>query len=116
MIALERNNRHLLSTLHCALALHSEIVVPASALAQAWRGGPRSAPLAKLIAKTSVDPLDGVRAREAGERIGARGTDDVADAHVFCCALERRAVIVTSDPGDMTALAEPGESPALIGI
>jgi len=116
LIALERDNRRLRATLHSALALHAEIVVPATALAQTWRGGPRSAPLAKLVGKSEVDLLDEGRAKETGERIGSRGTSDVADAHVFCCALERQAVIVTSDPSDMEALAGANESLALIGV
>jgi hypothetical protein len=35
---------------------------------------------------------------------------------VICCAVERDAVVVTSDPDDMEALTEPGESLPLIAI
>lgn len=90
--------------------------MPTSALAQAWRGGPRSARLARLVDHSEVDPLDEFRAKQIGERIGSRGTSDVTDAHVFCCAIEYQAALVTSDPGDMEALAAPDESLLLIAI
>ena len=56
------------------------------------------------------------RAKQAGERLGSRDTSDVSDAHVICCAVERDAVVVTSEPDDMEALTEPGESLPLIAI
>jgi hypothetical protein len=68
------------------------------------------------VRDAEIDALDEARAKEVGARIGARETTDVADAHVFCCALERRAVLITSDPSDMEALARPGERLELIAI
>jgi hypothetical protein len=56
------------------------------------------------------------RAKEVGVRLGGRGADDVADAHVACCAVERRAAIVTSDRADIEALIEPGERVGLIAV
>jgi hypothetical protein len=41
---------------------------------------------------------------------------DVADAHVVCCAVERRAAIATSDQDDIEALIEPDESLRLIAV
>lgn len=89
--------------------LAGEIVIPASVLGQVWRGGPRSARLARLIAGAEVDVLDERRAREVGERLGARGGSDVVDAHVACCAGERDAAVATADVDDLHALALPGE-------
>lgn len=99
-----------------ASELGIRLLIPASALAQAWRGGPRSARLARLIAGCDIDSLDEPRAKEVGVRLGVRGDSDVADAHAVCCAVERRAPIATSDPGDIEALAEPGESLTLIPV
>lgn len=84
-------------------------VIPASVLGQVWRGGPKAARLAKLLEVAEVDALDEGRAREVGVRLGARGRRDVVDAHVVCCAIEREAVILTSDPSDMEALIGPDE-------
>jgi hypothetical protein len=93
-----------------------EILIPSSALAQVWRGGPRSARLVRLIAGCQSDSLDEARAREVGERLGSRGRSDIVDAHVVCCAVDRGADLVTSDPDDMKALAEPTERLVLISV
>jgi hypothetical protein len=93
-----------------------EVVIPASIVAEVWRGGSRAAPLARLFDASEIDPLDEMRAREVGVRLGARAVKDVGDSHVVCCALARDAKIVTSDPEDMRALAEPGESLSVISI
>lgn len=96
--------------------LETTLVIPASALAQVWRGGPRSASLARLIAAAESDSLDERRAKEVGERLGSRGASDVADAHVVCCALEHRAAVITSDPDDMEALASADERLTLVPV
>jgi hypothetical protein len=93
-----------------------DAVIPAAALAQAWRGGPRSAMLARLLSAADVDALSERRAKEIGERLGGREASDVTDAHVVCCAVERRGTIVTSDPDDIRRLAAPEESLALIAV
>ena len=41
---------------------------------------------------------------------------DVPDAHVVSCALERRAVVATSDSGDLTALCAPDEPLVLVAV
>lgn len=72
-------------------------------------GWAKAARLAKLLEVAEVDALDEGRAREVGVRLGVRGGRDVVDAHVVCCAVEREAVIVTSDRKDMEALIGPDE-------
>lgn len=94
----------------------SETVIPATALAQVWCGGPRSARLAQLVESATVDELGEERAKEVGVRLAARGGADVADAHVVCCAQERRATVATSDEVDIRALENPGEPLALIVV
>jgi hypothetical protein len=116
LIAFERGDHEVKAILWGALALSSRVTVPASALAQVWRGGPGSASLARLIDAGEVDPLDEERAKEIGVRLGLRDASDVADAHVVCCALEQRATVATSDSDDIQALAKPGESLTLIPI
>jgi hypothetical protein len=117
LIAFERGDRHVKAILTTALALKSRIFVPASVLAQVWRGGPGAAPLARLLeAGQVVDPLAETRAKEIGLRLGERDANDVVDAHVVCCAVQFRAAIATSDPKDIRALAAPGEQLALIAI
>jgi hypothetical protein len=116
MIAFERANEGVAALIEHAAKIQAQVVVPASALAQTWRGGPRSARLAQLIANSESDPLDEARAKEVGERLGGRDATDIADAHVVCCALDRGAVLVTSDPIDAKALAEPGERLTVVSV
>lgn len=96
--------------------LGEDLVVPASALAQVWRGGPKSARLAKLIAGCDVDALDRKRAKEVGTRLGERDGDDIADGHVACCAVELHGMVVTSDRRDIEALIEPGEPVRVVAV
>jgi hypothetical protein len=116
LIAFERAEKRTAAFLEEVIEGEEEITIPASALAQAWRGGPRSARLARLIAGAASDQLDEARAKEVGERLGKRDAADVADAHVVCCALDHGAALITSDPDDMTALADVGERLALVAI
>jgi hypothetical protein len=93
-----------------------ETVIPASALAQVWRGGPKAARLSQLLGGSDIDSLDEDRAKQVGVRLGARRGKDVADAHVACCAVERQAIVATSDRDDIKALIEPGEPVRLIAV
>jgi hypothetical protein len=117
LIALERGDQAVRDTVRDAVDDDvAEITVPAGALAQIWRGGPRSASLAQLLEGFKIDPLNEPRAKEVGVRLGARDRTDVTDAHVVCCAVERQAAIVTSDPKDMAALTGTGEPISLIAV
>lgn len=114
LIGFERGSEMMSVLVAEAEELGDDIVIPASALAQVWRGGPKAARLARLIDGSGVDALDEARAREVGRRLGARGGKDIADAHVVCCAAGLNAAIVTSDPDDTEALIGPGEDLELI--
>lgn len=84
----------------------SVIAVPAGVLAQAWRGGPRQARIARLMAdpRVSIPPLDDVTARAVGLLCGRRGHPDVVDVHVALHARQHRRQVVTSDEDDMRAV------------
>lgn len=116
LIAVERGNKDLVALIRGALDLGYPIVIPATVLAQVWRGGPRAARLGRLLDAGDVDVLGAMRAREIGLRLGERDANDVADAHVVCCAAEFRVAVLTSDPGDIQALTRPGEEVAVIAV
>ncbi len=79
--------------------------VPASVVAQVWRGGAgRQAPLAAFLARCRVGVLDESRARRVGLLLADSGTTDIADAHVVVTA-ESGDLIITSDPVDIARLA-----------
>ena len=91
---------------HRALLLRRVVpTVPSAVVAQCWRGTPRQAQLARLLAGCEVETLDDARARAAGTLVGRARTTDVVDASVVEGALRRGDVIISSDEGDLTAIA-----------
>jgi hypothetical protein len=106
LIALERNERQVVTLLARALERELAIVVPAGVIAQVWRDGRRQVCLARFLAAEEVElePLDDRRARAAGQLCGVRRTTDIVDASVVLCARARRHRIVTSDPDDLARL------------
>jgi predicted nucleic acid-binding protein len=116
LIAVERRDRKAWALLVEARERGTTTIVPSTALAQAWRGGPRSAPIAMLLAASVVDELDEERAKQVGGRLGASGTSDATDAHVACCASKRNAAVATSDPDDIAALAPASGRLTLIDL
>ena len=107
LLAIERGNRRLWARLNAADD-PAKIQVPAGAIAQAWRGGPRQAPLARALKTCDEVPLDGLLAREAGALCGQTGTADAIDASVAVTAswAARRddVAVVTSDRSDIGPL------------
>lgn len=103
LIALERHDRRIVALLQEA----SGVVVPAGVVAQVWRGSGRQARTARLLraAETVIEPLDADVARVVGILCGDRGSTDVIDASVAVAALQRGAVVVTSDPAEIERLA-----------
>ncbi len=78
-------------------------------VAQVWRGGTgRQAPLARLLAGTDVAPVDDRLGRRAGMLLARGGQSDAIDATVVCLAADGDDIL-TSDPGDLRALAEAAE-------
>jgi predicted nucleic acid-binding protein len=106
LVAVERNDRFVASLLAVARRDGHVIAIPAGALGRVWRDGRRQARLARLLAASnvSVEPLDEIGAREAGQLCGLRGTSDVIDASVALCARARGDRLVTSDVDDFRRL------------
>ena len=94
------------------LALHNEVtaarirpLVPVVVLAQAWRGGPQHQ-ISRVLKGCDIVPDDERTGRAAGVACAASGTADVVDAIVVAIAARHQAPIVTSDPGDLTRIAD----------
>jgi predicted nucleic acid-binding protein len=115
LIALERNNRLVLTLLERAKERGMRITIPATALAQAIRNPARQARLARLIRQPDTDliALDGPDATSVGLLLARTGTHDVVDAHVAVCARRARQVVVTSDAGDLRRIAPDVQSVAI---
>lgn len=86
-----------------ALATSSAVV------AQIWRGGNRQARLARLLASDLVTELalDSEASRRIGVLATVPGARDVVDGHVAIIALDRDAVVLTSDPEDIARWGVP---------
>lgn len=105
LLAAERRNPDL-------LALHDELtaarirpIVPVVVLAQAWRGGPQHQ-ISRVLKGCDILADDQRTGRAAGVACGASGTSDVVDAIVVATAVQHQAAVVTSDPDDLTHLAD----------
>ena len=106
LLAVERADRRVRELLRRAERHAWPLTVPAGVLARAWRGGPRQARVARLLAQSevAVAVLDEQTAKSVGQVCGISGHADVVDVHVALQAKELGHHVVTSDPGDIRAL------------
>ncbi|MGH3923167.1 MAG: hypothetical protein ACRDTT_09915, partial [Pseudonocardiaceae bacterium] len=88
--------------------------VPVGVVGQVWRGGPRSARVARVLGASEVRALDDLGARAAGDLCGKARTSDPIDASVVLEAIAFKATIITSDPTDMRHLADAAGVPVAI--
>lgn len=115
LLALERRPIRLLAELGRAYELGLPVRIPAGALAQAWRGGPRSASIARLLAQPCVVvEMHERAAKDIGELIAGLGAPrggkpDVVDAHVALTARATQSLVWTSDPDDLARYGVPPE-------
>jgi predicted nucleic acid-binding protein len=107
LIALDRNDRRVLTLIARATERGMRITIPATALAQAIRNPARQARLSRLIRQAGTDliPLDGPDATAAGLLLARTGTSDIVDAHVVICAQRAGQAVVTSDADDLRGIA-----------
>lgn len=97
-----------------ARAVRSDIVTAASALTEVLRGGPKDAPVHRILSKVTVVTINAERARAAGELLGRTGLSGhrcAMDAILATIALEqdRPVLLLTSDTKDLSRLTEePG--------
>ncbi|MGL6233813.1 MAG: PIN domain-containing protein [Segniliparus sp.] len=109
LIAFERGDERIRKLIARAVRQRLPLHVPATALAQAWRGGPRQARLSRLLASghVGVPVLDEQAARRVGLLCGKSRHHDIVDVHVAVDAREHRHQVVTSDPDDLRRV-DPG--------
>jgi predicted nucleic acid-binding protein len=107
LIALDRNDRRVLTLIARATERGMRITIPATALAQAIRNPARQARLSRLIRQAGTDliPLNGPDATAAGLLLARTGTADIVDAHVAICAQRAGQAVVTSDADDLRRIA-----------
>ena len=114
LIGVDRNDHFVLWQLRAAQEDGLELRTNPMVLAQVWRDHRgRQANLARLLQAVKVLPIHDEDGREAGALLAQAGTADPIDATVVLLA-DPGDRILTSDPDDLTALAEAAKSGAVI--
>jgi predicted nucleic acid-binding protein len=115
LIAFERGDLRVRLILRRADAANRRITVPATVVAEAWRGGRRRW-LEALLAVATVEPLTDELARRAGELLARTGASNTVDATVAVSAAQRGDIILTSDAGDMQRFADDLPAIRVLGL
>jgi hypothetical protein len=108
-VAVERGDRAVVALVKRERLAGRAPVTSGGVVAQVWRGGSgRQVLVARLLAGTDVAPVDEGLGRRAGVLLARSGTSDAVDATVVCLAADGDDIL-TSDPGDLHALAQAAE-------
>jgi hypothetical protein len=105
LVAADRGERRMWARHRALLSLREVPTVPAPVVAQGWRGGGRQALLDRLLVGCEIEALDDEQARSVGSLAARAETTDIVDACVTEGALRRHDLVVTSDAGDLEAIA-----------
>jgi hypothetical protein len=104
LVAAERSDRLVWALHRAALARGLPPVVPATVLAEGWRGGPQAV-LSRFLKGCDVEPLSEAQAREVGALAARAEHDDIVDVSVVEGAVRRRHAVVTSNPTHIRKIA-----------
>lgn len=104
LIAIEKGSPAVLGLLVEAQRASVPVRVPSAVVAQVWRNGARQARLASVLRGVDEVELTRPGARRIGELLGASRRVDVVDGSVIDVAQDGDEIL-TSDPGDLRALA-----------
>ena len=114
LIAADRNDRRMWALHAGFLALEISPTVPTPVLAEAWRGGPRQASLARFLELCTTEPLTDEQAKTVGTLAARAGHDDIVDVTVVEGAVRRHDAVVTSNPTHIRKIANaPGSRRAM---
>ena len=105
LIAADRNDRRMWALHAGFLALEVSPTVPTPVLAEAWRGGPRQASLARFLALCTTESLTEEQAKVVGALAARADHDDIVDVTVVEGAVRRRDAVVTSNPTHIRKIA-----------
>lgn len=112
LIALERRDPRILQLVEDAKVGGRTVLVPATVLAQVWRGGRhRQVPLSLFLNRSpdrgvEIVALGEPEAKAVGRLCMESGQDDITDGHVvYLSLLHGKAPVLTSDPDDIGAFS-----------
>ena len=105
-VAVERGDRDIVALIKREQLTGQVPVSHGGVVAQVWRGGTgRQVPVARLLAGVDIAALDDGLGRRAGMLLARAGLADAIDAAVVSLARDGDDIL-TSDPGDLRALAQ----------
>ena len=116
LIAIDNNDRRMWARHSLALEDGRDIYVPAVVVSQAWRDPRRQVRLGKFLTSCRIEPVGLETAKAAGILCGKAKTADVIDATVAVMAAALGAIIWTSDPDDIHALADASDTKPALAI
>lgn len=104
LIAYEKRDRNMWALFKVAVESDATLTVPTAVIAQVHRGN--SPLVSRMLGACETETLTVERARRAGSLLALSGTSDIADAIVVAGAAGRGDNIITSDPEDLSRLAQ----------
>jgi hypothetical protein len=114
LVGVDRDDPDVLHLLRRAQQAGLELRTNPMVVAQVWRDRRgRQANLARLLQAVKVQPIGDQDGREAGALLGQAGTADPIDATVVLLAKPGDRIL-TSDPDDLTRLAEAAKCRAVV--
>jgi hypothetical protein len=105
LIAYEQGDRTVRAFLERAGRTGVDVRTTTGAVAQVWRNGARQARLTLLLRGLLEVELTRDRARRVGALLGRAGQRDVIDGSIVDAAIDGDEIL-TTDPDDITALAQ----------
>jgi predicted nucleic acid-binding protein len=100
LIALSRRKAGALAILRACRLSRAKITIPASVIAEFWRGDHRA-----FLEIGVLEPLSPALAERAGMLLVLTGGANAIDATVIASAAQRGDIVVTSDESDLRELA-----------
>lgn len=114
LLAVDRDDRSVIARLRVAQRSGLDLRSNAMVAAQVWRDRRgRQVSLARLLRAVDVRSVSASDGRAAGALLGDAGMSDAVDATVVLLA-EPGDRIMTSDPADITRLADAARSRAIV--
>ncbi len=105
IIGWSRGDARIRAVLREAVSRNVELRVPVIVLAETLRGGPRDAPVNRVLKSTGTASTEASAGRRAGQLLGGTGGHNTADALVAAEALAvPGSLVLTSDPDDLGPL------------
>lgn len=111
LIGLERRHASALALLKACKLSRATITIPASVVAEWWRGSNRA-----LLESAVVEPLTSELAEAAGLLLATTGGKNSVDAVVVASAAKRGDIVATGDVADLRELARGLKTVAIAPI